>query len=142
MSSSRPPSSSWVNQIWVINLLTKLFRLLIWVVTIFFLMHWTIEQRHMRSYISCSQRSEMPKGWLSWNLAFPRSVAVILGRFTLLNKIKGYLRCGKVLQLKGENTLALKIYERGLEKVKIGADNERTVCPRMTCSFSLTNYNL
>jgi F-box/TPR repeat protein Pof3 len=46
----------------------------------------------------------------------------------LLNEFKGYLRCGKVLQLKGENKLALRIYEKGLEKVKIGADNQRTVC--------------
>ncbi|KAG9241711.1 hypothetical protein BJ878DRAFT_214365 [Calycina marina] len=38
---------------------------------------------------------------------------------------KGYLRCAKVLQLKGENELALKIYERGLNKVKIGTDNDR-----------------
>jgi hypothetical protein len=60
----------------------------------------------------------------------------------LLNGTKGYLRCAKVLQLKGENKLALKIYERGLEKVKIGADNERTVCPQITYSFSLTNYNV
>jgi F-box/TPR repeat protein Pof3 len=60
----------------------------------------------------------------------------------LLSKIKGYLRCGKVLQLKGENKLALKIYERGLEKVKIGADNERTVCPQMPYPFFLTNNNL
>ncbi|KAH8687214.1 hypothetical protein BGZ60DRAFT_521877 [Tricladium varicosporioides] len=40
---------------------------------------------------------------------------------------KGYLRCGKVLQLKGESELAMKIYERGLKKVKIGADNERAL---------------
>jgi hypothetical protein len=60
----------------------------------------------------------------------------------LLSKIKGYLRCGKVLQLKGENKLALKIYERGLEKVKIGADNERTVGPQMPYPFFLTNNNL
>lgn len=40
---------------------------------------------------------------------------------------KGYLRCGKVLQLKGEPFVALKIYERGLKKVKIGADKDRTV---------------
>jgi hypothetical protein len=46
------------------------------------------------------------------------------------------------LQLKGENKLALKIYERGLEKVKIGADNERTVCPQMPYPFFLTNNNL
>ncbi|PQE21115.1 f-box domain protein [Rutstroemia sp. NJR-2017a WRK4] len=38
---------------------------------------------------------------------------------------KGYLRCGKVLQLKGERELALKIYERGLKKVKVGTDEER-----------------
>ncbi|KAM3074201.1 hypothetical protein ACMFMG_002978 [Clarireedia jacksonii] len=38
---------------------------------------------------------------------------------------KGYLRCGKVLQLKGERELALKIYERGLKKVKVGIDEER-----------------
>ena len=31
------------------------------------------------------------------------------------------------MQLKGENELALKIYERGLNKVKIGADNQRPV---------------
>ncbi|TAQ84769.1 hypothetical protein B7494_g6925 [Chlorociboria aeruginascens] len=39
---------------------------------------------------------------------------------------KGYLRCAKILQLKREQDLALKIYERGLRKVKIGADNDRT----------------
>ncbi|KAG0652565.1 hypothetical protein D0Z07_0160 [Hyphodiscus hymeniophilus] len=39
---------------------------------------------------------------------------------------EGYLRCAKVLQSKGENDLALKIYQRGLSKVQItGADNER-----------------
>ncbi|KAB8290264.1 hypothetical protein EYC80_011130 [Monilinia laxa] len=38
---------------------------------------------------------------------------------------KGYLRCGKVLQLKGEHKLALKIYERGLGKVKVGTDKDR-----------------
>jgi len=32
-----------------------------------------------------------------------------------------------VLQLKGEKELALKIYERGLNKVKIGVDKDRTV---------------
>jgi hypothetical protein len=31
------------------------------------------------------------------------------------------------LQLKGEKDLALKIYERGLRKVKIGTDDDRTV---------------
>jgi F-box/TPR repeat protein Pof3 len=40
---------------------------------------------------------------------------------------QGYLRCAKVLQLKGEHELALKIYERGLNKVKIGTDHDRTV---------------
>ena len=40
---------------------------------------------------------------------------------------QGYLRCAKVLQLKGEKELALKIYERGLKKVKIGMDKDRTV---------------
>lgn len=40
---------------------------------------------------------------------------------------KGYLRCGKVLQLKGEPIVALKIYERGLKKVRVGADKDRTV---------------
>lgn len=39
---------------------------------------------------------------------------------------KGYLRCAKVLQLKGEKELALKIYERGLKKVAIGTDDART----------------
>ncbi|KAI9644137.1 hypothetical protein NHQ30_007490 [Ciborinia camelliae] len=38
---------------------------------------------------------------------------------------KGYLRCGKVLQLKGEHKLALKIYERGLKKVKVGTDTDK-----------------
>ncbi|RDW81998.1 hypothetical protein BP6252_03110 [Coleophoma cylindrospora] len=41
------------------------------------------------------------------------------------NKAKGYLRCGKVLQLMKNQDLALKMYERGLQKVKIGADDER-----------------
>lgn len=40
---------------------------------------------------------------------------------------QGYLRCGKILQLKGQNELALKIYERGLLKVKIGTDDKRVV---------------
>ncbi|KAF4633666.1 hypothetical protein G7Y89_g4458 [Cudoniella acicularis] len=40
---------------------------------------------------------------------------------------KGYLRCGKILQFKGESALAMKIYERGLRKVKIGTDNDRTL---------------
>jgi F-box/TPR repeat protein Pof3 len=31
------------------------------------------------------------------------------------------------LQLKGEKDVALKIYERGLRKVKIGKDDDRTV---------------
>lgn len=43
----------------------------------------------------------------------------------LLTGLQGYLRCGKVLQLKGENKLALKIYERGLNKVKIGANTDK-----------------
>ncbi|TVY36460.1 F-box/TPR repeat protein [Lachnellula subtilissima] len=47
-----------------------------------------------------------------------------------LSKV-GYLRCGKVLQLKGNPELALKIYERGLGKVKIGTDDERTMLQRM-----------
>ncbi|KAE8445648.1 hypothetical protein EG329_012945 [Mollisiaceae sp. DMI_Dod_QoI] len=38
---------------------------------------------------------------------------------------KGYLRCGKVLQLSGHDELALQIYERGLKKVKINADKGR-----------------
>jgi F-box/TPR repeat protein Pof3 len=46
----------------------------------------------------------------------------------MLSKVKGYLRCGKVLQVKGEKDLAMKLYERGLRKVKIGTDNDRTVC--------------
>ena len=44
---------------------------------------------------------------------------------TVTDQFQGYLRCGKVLQLKGENELALKIYERGLNKVKIGTDDQR-----------------
>ncbi|KAG9234324.1 hypothetical protein BJ875DRAFT_17711 [Amylocarpus encephaloides] len=44
---------------------------------------------------------------------------------------KGYLRCGKVLQLKGENELAIKIYELGLRKVKIGTDDSRTMIQSM-----------
>ncbi|TVY57708.1 F-box/TPR repeat protein pof3 [Lachnellula cervina] len=44
---------------------------------------------------------------------------------------KGYLRCGKVLQLKGNPQLALKIYERGLGKVKVGTDEERTMLQKM-----------
>ena len=47
--------------------------------------------------------------------------------YTYANSRQGYLRCAKVLQLKGEKDLALKIYERGLNKVKIGTDGERTV---------------
>jgi hypothetical protein len=43
------------------------------------------------------------------------------------NQTQGYLRCGKVLRLLKKPELALKIYERGLTKVKIGADNDRTV---------------
>ena len=45
------------------------------------------------------------------------------------DEIQGYLRCGKVLRLLKKPELALKIYERGLSKVKIGADNDRTVGP-------------
>lgn len=61
---------------------------------------------------------------------------MLQGQYHAVNSIlylilrKGYLRCGKVLQLKGENELAMKIYERGLKKVKIGADNERAVSPQ------------
>ncbi|KAF7887604.1 hypothetical protein EAF00_009898 [Botryotinia globosa] len=44
---------------------------------------------------------------------------------------KGYLRCGKVLQLKGEHQLALEIYERGLRKVKVNADRERLTLQSM-----------
>ncbi|KAA8565275.1 hypothetical protein EYC84_011000 [Monilinia fructicola] len=44
---------------------------------------------------------------------------------------KGYLRCGKVLQLKGEHKLALKIYERGLGKVKVGTDKDRVTLQSM-----------
>ncbi|KAF5875213.1 putative f-box domain protein [Botrytis fragariae] len=44
---------------------------------------------------------------------------------------KGYLRCGKVLQLKGEHQLALKIYERGLRKVKIDTDKDRLTLQSM-----------
>lgn len=40
---------------------------------------------------------------------------------------KGYLRCSKILQVKGEERLALQIYERGLRKVKVGNDPERAV---------------
>ncbi|TVY17100.1 F-box/TPR repeat protein pof3 [Lachnellula arida] len=47
-----------------------------------------------------------------------------------LSKV-GYLRCGKVLQLKGNPQLALKIYERGLGKVKVGTDEERTMLQKM-----------
>ncbi|KAI9742198.1 MAG: hypothetical protein M1818_004098 [Claussenomyces sp. TS43310] len=42
---------------------------------------------------------------------------------------KGYLRCAKVLQLRGDDNLAIKIYERGLKKVKIGTDEDRPVSP-------------
>ncbi|KAE9375308.1 hypothetical protein N431DRAFT_542865 [Stipitochalara longipes BDJ] len=38
---------------------------------------------------------------------------------------KGYLRCGKVLRLLQKPELALRIYDRGLTKVKIGADDDR-----------------
>jgi hypothetical protein len=49
---------------------------------------------------------------------------------------KGYLRCGKVLRLLKKPELALKIYDRGLSKVKIGADNDRTVsCPKAIMTF-------
>ncbi|CAD6442566.1 fd57b06a-c007-4f58-984c-0eddc6bd36af [Sclerotinia trifoliorum] len=44
---------------------------------------------------------------------------------------KGYLRCGKVLQLKGEHELALKIYERGLRKVKVDTDEDRVTLQAM-----------
>ncbi|KAJ8062448.1 hypothetical protein OCU04_008986 [Sclerotinia nivalis] len=44
---------------------------------------------------------------------------------------KGYLRCGKVLQLKGEHQLALKIYERGLRKVKVDTDKDRVTLQAM-----------
>ncbi|KAF7918203.1 uncharacterized protein EAE98_009815 [Botrytis deweyae] len=44
---------------------------------------------------------------------------------------KGYLRCGKALQLKGEHQLALKIYERGLRKVKIDTDKDRLTLQSM-----------
>ncbi|TGO37142.1 hypothetical protein BHYA_0105g00340 [Botrytis hyacinthi] len=44
---------------------------------------------------------------------------------------KGYLRCGKVLQLKGEHQLALKIYERGLRKVKVDTDKDRLTLQSM-----------
>ncbi|KAF7952974.1 hypothetical protein EAE96_006196 [Botrytis aclada] len=44
---------------------------------------------------------------------------------------KGYLRCGKVLQLKGEHQLALKIYERGLKKVKVDTDKDRLTLQSM-----------
>ncbi|TVY75748.1 F-box/TPR repeat protein pof3 [Lachnellula suecica] len=44
---------------------------------------------------------------------------------------KGYLRCGKILQLKGKPELAFKIYERGLSKVKIGEDKERMLLQSM-----------
>lgn len=46
-------------------------------------------------------------------------------------RAKGYLRCAKVLQLKGEKDLALKIYERGLTKVKFGTDSERNLLQSM-----------
>lgn len=58
----------------------------------------------------------------------------ILCLHTTLTLQQGYLRCGKVLQLKGEPAIALKIYERGLNKVKIGEDSNRVVSAR-TCSF-------
>lgn len=44
---------------------------------------------------------------------------------------KGYLRCGKVLQLKGEHELALKIYQRGLRKVKVDTDKDRVTLQAM-----------
>ncbi|RKF63329.1 putative f-box tpr repeat containing protein pof3 [Erysiphe neolycopersici] len=40
---------------------------------------------------------------------------------------KGYLRTGKILCLNGKKEIALKIYERGLSKVKIGTDRERAL---------------
>lgn len=40
---------------------------------------------------------------------------------------KGYLRTGKILCLKGQKNIALKIYERGLKKVKIGTDSQRAL---------------
>jgi hypothetical protein len=43
------------------------------------------------------------------------------------------LRCGKVLQLTGKETLALQIYERGLGKVKVGEDADRPVCHCNPC---------
>jgi len=44
---------------------------------------------------------------------------------------KGYLRCAKVLLLKREDSLAQKLYERGLEKVKIGTDPDRVLLQSM-----------
>ncbi|TQS34173.1 hypothetical protein Golomagni_05453 [Golovinomyces magnicellulatus] len=38
---------------------------------------------------------------------------------------KGYLRAGKILYLQNQKDVALKIYKRGLDKVKIDADQER-----------------
>ncbi|KAH8811917.1 hypothetical protein F5884DRAFT_750254 [Xylogone sp. PMI_703] len=43
----------------------------------------------------------------------------------------GYLRCAKVLQLRGEKELALRIYERGLKKVKAGTDKNRAMLQSM-----------
>ncbi|POS86546.1 hypothetical protein EPUL_002628 [Erysiphe pulchra] len=40
---------------------------------------------------------------------------------------KGYLRTGKILCLNGQKEIALKIYKRGLSKVKIGIDRERVL---------------
>ncbi|KAI0999099.1 hypothetical protein K3495_g9094 [Podosphaera aphanis] len=61
---------------------------------------------------------------------------------TMPNVSKGYLRTGKVLCLKGEKSLALKIYERGLSKVKFGSDKDRTVGRHFLTYPSLAHNNI
>ncbi|RKF76938.1 F-box/TPR repeat containing protein pof3 [Golovinomyces cichoracearum] len=44
---------------------------------------------------------------------------------------KGYLRAGKILYLQNQKDVALKIYKRGLDKVKVDADQERLILHSM-----------
>jgi hypothetical protein len=56
------------------------------------------------------------------------------------DEVQGYLRCGKVLRLLQKPELALRIYDRGLTKVKIGADDDRTVSVPILRVTSNTNF--
>ncbi|RKF57559.1 F-box/TPR repeat containing protein pof3 [Golovinomyces cichoracearum] len=64
---------------------------------------------------------------LDLSRALQDSKAMIRTKQSLPTHPKGYLRAGKILYLQNQKDVALKIYKRGLDKVKVDADQERLV---------------